>query len=157
MNGISSQNSLRAIAFVIGCLLIAAPAANADEISQGKKLYIEHCAACHGIKADGHGPLEHELAVRATDLRYLAKKYGNPLPYDQIARFMDGRAEVKAHGPRDMPVWGEEMWRYPEGKGPANQVSEPVARIIRYLQSIQIGSAHALLKESPSEQWNIGQ
>ncbi len=25
---------------------------------------------------------------------------------------MDGRADIKAHGPRDMPVWGEEMWRF---------------------------------------------
>ncbi len=31
---------------------------------------------------------------------------GNPLSEDQVARYIDGRAEVKAHGPRGMPVWG---------------------------------------------------
>ena len=54
---------------------------------------------------------------------------------------MDGRADVAAHGSCDMPVWGWEMWRNPEGKGNLNEVSEPVAQIVRYLQSIQITSA----------------
>ena len=122
---------------------------DADELSDGRQLYVEHCAACHGLNGDGHGPLERELAKPAADLRILSKRYGNPLPYDQIARFMDGRADVKAHGSRDMPVWGEEMWKNPPGKGNPNEVSEPVAKIIRYLQSIQITGTRAAAKAPP--------
>jgi mono/diheme cytochrome c family protein len=131
-------------------LFAVSPTANADELSDGRQLYIDHCAACHGINGDGHGPLEHELAKPAADLRILSKRYGNPLPYDQIARFMDGRADVKAHGSRDMPVWGEEMWKNPPGKGNPNEVSEPVAKIIRYLQSIQITGTRAAVKTPPA-------
>ena len=136
---------------VLGCLMIGLSGlAQADDVEAGRQMYVEHCAACHGINGDGHGPLEHELARPAADLRVLFRKYGNPLPDDQIARFMDGRADVKAHGPRDMPVWGWEMWRYPEGKGNPNAVSEPVAQIVRYLQSIQLGKSNAVLKQDPA-------
>jgi mono/diheme cytochrome c family protein len=143
---ISKTNFL--VILLLCCLSLSARAAAGDnDIAKGRELYLEHCAACHGTKADGHGPLEHELMARPADLRLLSRRYGNPLPEDQIARFMDGRADVKAHGPRDMPVWGEEMWQYPEGQGNPNQVSDSVALIIRYLQSIQIVERHASLEQ----------
>ena len=150
MNLIFRKNTLQLhIVLLLGCLLMARPAiAQGNDIAEGRKQYLQHCAACHGIKGDGHGPLEHELAAPPADLRLLSRKYGNPLPEDQIARFMDGRADVKAHGPRDMPVWGEEMWQYPEGSGNPNQVSDSVAQIIHYLQSIQIVGSHASREES---------
>ena len=136
---ISANKSLRLrVIMLLGCLLVSAPAfAGNDHFGKGRQLYMQHCAACHGIKADGHGPLDHELSTPAADLRHLYERYGDPLPEDQIARFMDGRADIKAHGPRDMPVWGEEMWKYPEGQGNPKQVSDSVGEIIRYLQSIQ--------------------
>ena len=140
------KSSIRfAAGLCLGISLVAGPeTARANDLSAGRRLYVEHCAACHGIKGDGHGPLEHELSKPAADLRLLSRKYGNPLPDDQIARFLDGRADVQAHGPRDMPVWGWEMWRNPEGKGHPEQVSEPVAQIVRYLQSLQNPASNAI-------------
>jgi mono/diheme cytochrome c family protein len=118
-------------------LLGAASISRADEVSVGKALYLRNCAACHGVKADGNGPAAPALTTKATDLRFLSDRYGNPLPQDQIARFIDGRADVIAHGPRDMPVWGDKVWEYPEGKGNQHQVTPRVAALIAYLQSIQ--------------------
>jgi hypothetical protein len=145
MKLILGKNSLRLeIILLLGCLLVTGPAIVwGNDISEGRESYLQHCAACHGVKGDGHGPLEHELTEPPADLRYLSRRYGNPLPEDQIARFMDGRADVKAHGPRDMPIWGWEMWQNPEGNGNPNQVSDSVAHIIHYLQSIQIVGSHA--------------
>jgi hypothetical protein len=152
MNLILRKNSLRPdIILLLGFLLLATPAIVwGNDIGEGREQYLQHCAACHGIKGDGHGPLEHELTAPPADLRLLSRRYGNPLPEDQIARFMDGRADVKAHGPRDMPVWGEEMWQYPEGTGNPNQVSDSVVHIIHYLQSIQIVGSHASREERRS-------
>ena len=134
---------------LLGYLFLTTPAmVCANDIDEGQKLYVQHCAACHGIRGDGHGPLEPELAKPPPDLRLLSNKYGKPLPEDQIARFLDGRADVKAHGPRDMPVWGEEIWQFPEGTGNPNQVSDSVADIIHYLNSIQIIGSHAHLEEN---------
>lgn len=151
MELISRKNTFQMqIILLLGCLLLTTPAIVwSNDMDQGQKLYLQHCAACHGIKGDGHGPLQHELATPPTDLRLLSQRYGKPLPETQIARFMDGRADVKAHGPRDMPVWGEEIWQYPEGTGNPDQVSDSVAQIIHYLNSIQIEGSHASRKAHP--------
>lgn len=123
---------------LLGLLLLgAASVAMADQVAEGKALYMRNCAACHGIKGDGNGPAAPALTTKASDLRFLWARYGNPLPQDQIARFIDGRADVIAHGPRDMPVWGDKVWEYPEGTRNQNQVTPRVAALIDYLQSIQ--------------------
>src|SRR5689334_21881150 len=88
-----------------GLLLIGTVTiAKADGVQQGRALYLENCAPCHGGSGQGDGPLARELTTPPGNLRTLAERYGNPLPEDQIGRFIDGRADVKAHGPRDMPV-----------------------------------------------------
>ncbi|HZY60454.1 MAG TPA: hypothetical protein VFE56_11860, partial [Candidatus Binataceae bacterium] len=78
------------------------------------------------------------------NLRLLSERYGNPLPVDQIARFIDGRADIKAHGPRDMPVWGEEARKNPDGS--TRKLRDWVADVVAYLQSIQKLAQQALLQ-----------
>jgi len=132
---------------LLGLLLVGPVAiAGTDDIAQGHALYLRYCASCHGLDGAGHGPVPPTLSTPPANLRILSERYGNPLPEDQIARFIDGRADVKAHGQRDMPVWGEKVWEYPEGKGNQNQVKNRVAKLVAYLQSIQAVGQHASLK-----------
>jgi mono/diheme cytochrome c family protein len=128
---------------LLGFLFIASSAA-ADDVARGRVLYLRNCASCHGVKGDGRGPVAPALKTPPADLRLLSHRYGDPLPEDQIARFIDGRADIAAHGPRDMPVWGEQVWKYPEGKGPSGQVTSRVADLVAYLESIQKTQRHAL-------------
>ena len=74
------------------------------------------------------------MSTPPANLRLLSDRFGNPLPEDQVARFIDGRAEVKAHGPRDMPVWGE---RFYAETGSEREVRAMIAELVAYLQSIQ--------------------
>jgi len=128
-----------------GFLLFTSTAA-ADDVARGRLLYVHHCASCHGVKGDGRGPVAPELKTAPTDLRFLSLRYGNPLPEDRIASFIDGRADIVAHGPREMPIWGEEVWKYPEGQGPREQVTSRIADLVAYLQSIQETKQHASLR-----------
>jgi mono/diheme cytochrome c family protein len=122
---------------LLGLLLVSPVAiAQTGAIAQGRTLYLDYCASCHGLNADGQGPVARALSTPPANLRLLSERYGSPLPADQIARFIDGRADVKAHGRRDMPVWGEEAWKY-NGKGSKGQARDWVAKVIAYLQSIQ--------------------
>ena len=73
-------------------------------------------------------------------MRRLSERFGNPLPEDQVARFIDGRAEVKAHGPREMPVWGARFFAETRNE---NAVRARIARLFAYLRSIQTGARHA--------------
>lgn len=36
---------------------------------RGKELYDRHCAACHGVSAEGHGPATQALVVQVPDLK----------------------------------------------------------------------------------------
>ena len=117
-------------------------AAMANDISDGRRIYDQYCASCHGPKGEGNGPLASSLTTPPANLRELSQRYGNPLPEDQIARFIDGRSDVKAHGPRDMPVWGTRF--YVESNGNKAEVHERIRKLVAYLQSIQSGTRTAM-------------
>ncbi len=109
-----------------------------DEAVQGRIYYMRYCAACHGDKADGNGPVSKVLSTPPADLRRLTEKYGNPLPADRVIRFIDGRDAVAAHGSREMPVWGERFYESGGGKEHERQVRGILSYIVAYLRTIQI-------------------
>jgi mono/diheme cytochrome c family protein len=115
--------------------------AQRKEVAHGRELYLDHCAVCHGRNGNGRGPMWRVLSTPPANLRRLSERYGNPLPTDQIASFIDGRADVRGHGPRDMPVWGSLVWQKEPGEGTPGQVTPAIASLVAYLQSIQ-ESAH---------------
>jgi mono/diheme cytochrome c family protein len=122
---------------VVVLLSTAAVGAESKAVARGWALYLDHCAVCHGRSGDGRGPMAKILSTPPDNLRLLSERYGNPLPTDQIATFIDGRAEVRGHGPRDMPVWGSSAWQKEPSQGEAGQVTEAIADLVAFLQSIQ--------------------
>jgi mono/diheme cytochrome c family protein len=87
-------------------LLFAASATHAAE-ADGARLYANHCAVCHGTRAEGDGPLAALLTVTVPNLRELAKRNGGTFPTDAVKAYVDGRSSPPAHGGRAMPVWGD--------------------------------------------------
>ena len=85
--------------------LIPAPG-SADVSVVGKKLYLENCASCHGIRGTGDGIMTRYLKIRPADLTRLARKNKGVFPYQRVSRVIDGRQTVRAHGDVNMPVWG---------------------------------------------------
>jgi mono/diheme cytochrome c family protein len=126
----------------IGGLLAAGGAATGaatGDVGQGRTYYRRYCASCHGMRADGSGPVAPVLSKAPADLRLLSRRYGYPLPADKIAGFVDGRTVVPAHGDRDMPVWGERFNEIPlEGAPREAEIHSRIAKIIAYLQTIQL-------------------
>jgi mono/diheme cytochrome c family protein len=122
---------------------LALPALNAwssdqPSVVRGRELYLRYCAACHGIDADGRGPVAEDLKASPPDLRYLGERYGRPLPIGTIARFIDGRQDVAAHGPRDMPVWGRRFYdAWTAHQSGEEDLQTQINEIIRYLNAIQ--------------------
>jgi len=145
---LSPTISLQTRTLGLVALLLFGPVVHAgtNAVAQGRFVYLDYCASCHGLNGAGDGPVAAALSTPPANLRLLSERYGNPLPEDQIARFIDGRADVKAHGPRDMPVWGEQVWRYPEDKGNKNAIKSEFTKLIAYLQSIQRVEQNASLK-----------
>jgi mono/diheme cytochrome c family protein len=101
-----------------------------------------YCAACHGVEARGDGTVAEFLTIAAADLTQLAKKNGGIFPRERITGLIDGREEVKVHGPRDMPVWGD--WFNAEATDasttPEERDATVAARIkalVDYIETIQ--------------------
>ncbi|HEY2444524.1 MAG TPA: c-type cytochrome, partial [Rhizomicrobium sp.] len=70
---------------------LSARALAADEaVARGRELYLEYCGSCHGLTGEGDGPVAHSLTTPPANLRLLSDRVGNPLPVDQVARFIDG-------------------------------------------------------------------
>jgi len=114
--------------------------ATSSEITAGRVLYVRYCASCHGLTAEGDGPVSRALITPPANLRRLSERFGSPLPEDQIARYIDGRLEVRAHGPRDMPVWGARF--YYQSGGNEHRVKQLIAELVAFLQSIQTAIRH---------------
>jgi mono/diheme cytochrome c family protein len=79
----------------------------ADKVDLGKREYESNCIACHGKDLKG-GAYVDFLKVSPPDLTLLSKKNGGVFPLERVYAVIDGRQEVKAHGPRDMPIWGRD-------------------------------------------------
>ena len=94
-------------ACVLASLALAARAAPAaDPTDIGKKEYQASCAACHGQDGKGKGSFAELLNVSMPDLTTLSKRNGGVFPAVRVYDVIDGRAAVKAHGTREMPIWG---------------------------------------------------
>ncbi len=49
----------------------------------------------------------------------------------------NGRSAIRAHGNREMPVWGEKLYQLGAGEQGDTGVSEVIGKIVAYLNTIQ--------------------
>lgn len=132
------------VALVSGVSVVAAQQAGAAEkpetfsVFNGKQSYKSFCANCHGVEGRGDGYLASSLGARPTDLTAIAKKNGGVYPADRVSATIDGRVEVKAHGRREMPVWGD-AFIWPEEESPERResVRKKIGELVEFLRSIQ--------------------
>jgi mono/diheme cytochrome c family protein len=88
--------------------VVSAPASTAGNmIDLGKKEYLNSCAVCHGADGKARTPAADFLKTVPADLSGLAKRNGGVFPIAKVYETIDGRQDVKAHGNRDMPIWGQ--------------------------------------------------
>ena len=133
----------------VAILLSARTAGYAQQqgVDLAKQEFARSCAVCHGVDAKGTGPYTPYLKATPADLTVLAKKNAGVFPTERVYQVIDGRAQVGAHGPREMPVWGArysaamtELKRYVGADVPADPEAYIRARILMlvdYLHRIQ--------------------
>jgi len=119
--------------------------AEAQAMSLGEFEYRNSCAQCHGVSGKGDGPVASSLTKNPPDLTMLQKNNDGVFPVANVYSIIEGNADVRVHGSRDMPVWGnrfrgrikdEEF----ENFSPADSREYMTTRIlalIEYLSTIQ--------------------
>ncbi|MDH3745687.1 MAG: cytochrome c [Acidobacteriota bacterium] len=75
--------------------------------AKGRVTFNRYCASCHGMKADGTGSVAKFLKVQPADLRKITQRSGGQFPHEELVAVIDGRKEVRGHGSREMPIWGD--------------------------------------------------
>ena len=127
-------------------LIAVSMSAVAAEPNYGQREFRTRCAMCHGESGHGDGWLAEFLIQRPAVLTQIKKKNGGVFPREQVARMIDGRTDVKLHGPRAMPIWGDIYKSEIESKGGARggvreedeiNISYRIQALIEYLATLQ--------------------
>jgi len=134
----------RRLTYGAGMLLAAllalsstAPARAADEvmskpvIDEGRNVYLNNCAVCHGKDGKGGGSMAKFLTIKTPDLTEIAKRNNGTFDYRAVYEKIDGSQMPAAHGDSDMPVWGRK-WA-----GDVTLERSKFLSLLFYLQSIQ--------------------
>ncbi len=111
---------------------------------EGRDLFLYFCAECHGKDAASQGPMAEMMALQPPDLTRLAARNNGAFPVEAVAKQIDGRQPVAAHG--DMPVFGPSLdedqyvaLALPNGQ--PMMVPQALGSLITYLQSVQHGGS----------------
>ena len=112
-----------------------------DAIKMGNKEYERTCSLCHGLDGKGHGVYAFVLKEKPTDLTLMQKKNYGVFPYNKLYRIIDGREEIKSHGTRAMPIWGDrfhsENWLNISPRYSETLVRGRIFELLLYIETIQ--------------------
>jgi mono/diheme cytochrome c family protein len=142
---VSAAVALVSLSFALGCATSkpapepTSPSADDLRLAAGRVDYEAYCMACHGIEADGKGPIAPYMTPRPSDLRRIAARRGGVFPHAKLVAWIDGRDPIASHGTRDMPIWGATFREETE----LDQLSETrvkgrIVLLVQYLESIQL-------------------
>lgn len=95
-----------------------------EQLAQGRKLFMQYCASCHGTDGRGNGPVSLSLRATPTDLTKLTLSNGE-FPAERLQAVIAGTDALTSHGTREMPVWGGTLRK------------TEIASLVKYLASIQ--------------------
>lgn len=125
--------------FFLLALLASGPGV-AQDSDTGRAHYLEYCAACHGLKHDGQGPMAGVMVIKPANLATLKSENDGVFPLERVIKRIDGRDPLVSHG-SPMPVYG----RFFEGgaaamktaSGQQMMTSRAIADLVTYLIEVQ--------------------
>ena len=104
--------------------------------TNGKQMYVNYCAPCHGVDGRGRGPVAPALKTAPVDLTMMTKMNHGKFPDTHVVSVLEMGEDTPSHGSAEMPVWGPILAKM--------NVSNPQDRLLRvsnlsrYLESIQV-------------------
>ncbi len=110
------------------------PAISSSESPSGAELYNKRCAVCHGNDLKGTGPFPPPYRT-PPDLTTLARRHGGEFPADYVSKVLKNGVRLPAHGPAEMPVWGNDF----EAGSRLNktQIAARIKNLTNYIKSLQ--------------------
>jgi mono/diheme cytochrome c family protein len=101
----------------------------------GKQMYTNYCAPCHGNDGRGGGPVAPALNQKPIDLTTLTKTNGGKFPASHVVSVLEFGSEMPAHGSALMPVWGPVLSKMDQQR--PDQRLLRISNLSEYLRSMQ--------------------
>lgn len=126
--------------FLALALLNTSGVANAEP--SGEADFRISCSSCHGEYGRGEGGKAFGLSVEPPDLTTLSRRNGGVFPRERLRGIIDGREDIKVHGDREMPVWGQLFKLDAEeglggAEGDETAVERRIEALIDFIESLQ--------------------
>ncbi|HEY2470709.1 MAG TPA: c-type cytochrome [Terracidiphilus sp.] len=103
--------------------------------TNGKQMYTNYCAPCHGTEGRGNGPAAGALKTQPTDLTVLSRNNHGKFPDAHVVTILQFGSETPAHGSALMPVWGPILGNMNRANIQEKQLR--ISNLSRYLETIQ--------------------
>jgi len=130
---------LAALFFIAPTTGMFASVANAQAAREfSKDEFLQSCASCHGVTGRGDGPVAKSLAKAPADLTKLSQQNGGVFPVSSLYAVIDGRSQVLAHGPREMPVWGDIYTREMQKHWCADLLSDELIQVMARVRILML-------------------
>ena len=119
-------------------VLVACASVSMPEPPEGRAIYSEYCAQCHGISGTGNGPWASSMTPRPADLTRLA--LNGSFDRARVLNIVDGYDRTGLPG-QQMPEFGlllsGDTVPLDTGDGVLTPTPRPLAALLVYLESIQ--------------------
>jgi mono/diheme cytochrome c family protein len=137
-------------AMILGAAaLLAASSVQASDVSdlraigQGRSLYLNHCASCHGTDAHGAGRLAAQCSRAVPDLTAFAERHGG-------WKAQRVQQHIRAEGRGGMPAWGRVLVGPLQTRG-EGAAARDIWLLTRYIEWAQAPGA-SVAKEAPADE-----
>jgi mono/diheme cytochrome c family protein len=103
--------------------------------NDGRQMYSNYCAPCHGMDGKGGGPAAFALKTQPTDLTKLTRNNRGRFPEAHVISALEFGPEVPAHVSATMPAWGPILGNMNRTNFQDKQLR--ISNLTRYLESMQ--------------------
>jgi len=109
---------------------------NKTAVTNGKQMYSNYCAPCHGVDGRGQGPVASALKTPPVDLSVLRRNNDGKFPDAHIVTVLENGSEISSHGSAEMPVWGPILGKMNQSN-PQDKMLR-ISNLSRYLETMQV-------------------
>lgn len=118
-----------------GCVETEMPVAG-----DGRALFMENCAVCHGASGVGDGEFARAMSKPPKNLTLIALRHGDEFPRAKVMSIIDGYAKSDLDGP-GMPEFGDllngDLVPFDSGDGRLTPTPRKLVALLEYIESLQ--------------------
>lgn len=108
--------------------------------TDGRALFMQNCAVCHGEDGRGNGPMARAMKKAPANLTLISVRHGDQFPRAKVMSIIDGYARSDLSGP-GMPEFGAllegDLVPYDSGDGTLTPTPRKLVALAEYLETIQ--------------------